>query len=291
MGWKETLDPNDINWIAHSLFATKGVLVCKLKTWWFLPEIPGPQENRIPLVSDYFHRRLFLWMPRKMCASEFKCPCCPIVHSLTSKGLYNRVRSVIDLKNRYYLANEYLECSSCKGTFLSYDYRLLQQLPDDVKARFPVVLTRKFAADQSIAALLRARTIGNSPTALCNDVHELHTEEWMRNTVAYLSDCKRHKTDRERMKQPSCTYDPPPELKNPPTPKWFLAIYVRDVWARLALGWPYISVRINPQNRLYQEGRKKTSRKSCWFRFLVYERRQWAWRSPHVNSYDVGEPS
>jgi hypothetical protein len=26
-------------------------------------------------------------------------------------------------------------------------------------------------------------------------------------------------------------------------------------------------------------------------RFLVYERRQWAWRSPHVNSYDVGELS
>ena len=143
MGWKETLDPYDINWIAHSLFATKGVLVFKLKTWWFPPEIPGPHENRIPLVSDYFQRRLFLWMPRKMWASEFKCPCCPIVYSLTSKGLYNRVRSVIDLKNRYYLATEYLECSSCKGTFLSYDYRLLQQLPDDVKARFPVVLPRR----------------------------------------------------------------------------------------------------------------------------------------------------
>ncbi|EFX73138.1 hypothetical protein DAPPUDRAFT_253580 [Daphnia pulex] len=123
MGWKETLASNDINWIAHSLFATKGVLVCKLKTWWFPPEIPGPQENKIPLVSDYFQRRLFLWMPRKMWASEFKCPYCPIVHSLTLKGLYNRVWSAIDLKNCYYLATEYLQCSSCKGTFLSYDYR------------------------------------------------------------------------------------------------------------------------------------------------------------------------
>jgi hypothetical protein len=179
----------------------------------------------------------------------------------------------IDLKNCFYLAIEYLECSSCNGTFLSYDYRLLQKLPDDVNARFPIVLTRKFAADQSIVALLRASLIGNSPTALCNDVRELHTEEWMRNTVAYLSDCKRHKTDRERKKQLSCTYDSPPELKNPPTPKWFLAIYVRD-GASTVEDWPYTSVRINPKNQLYQEGRKKTSMKSCLFRFLVYERRR-----------------
>jgi hypothetical protein len=148
-------------------------------------------------------------------------------------------------------------------TFLSYDYHWLQQLQDDVNTRFPVVLTRKFTADQSIAGLLRTRIIGNSPTALCNDVHELHTEKWMHNTVECLSDCKRHKTDRERMKQLSCTYDSPPELKNPPKPKWFLAIYVRD-GASAVEDWPYTSVRINPKNQLYQKGRKKTSRKSYW---------------------------
>lgn len=172
-------------------------------------------------------------MPRKMWAFDFMCPTCKPKTSLTLKGLYKRVRSVIDLKNKYYLAAEYLECRSCKGTFISYDSSLIDQLPVALKVRFPVVLTRKFSCDQSVVALIRARTLGNSSTAVCHDVKELHTEEWMRCTVSYLSDCNRHKKAREFMKLEAVSYEHPPELKSVPTQKWFLATYVRDVWSRL----------------------------------------------------------
>ena len=230
-GWRETLDPIDWQWVGQSLFASKGVLLSDLKTWWHPPHPPGP-SRKLPSLGSYFYKRLFLWMPRKMWLFDFKCPCC-VRHSLTSKGLYNRVRSVIDIKNRYYLAVEYLECSSCKGTFISYDHRLLEQLTEDYKARFGIVLTRKFACDKAIVSLMRARTLGNSTMALCNDIHELQSEEWMRSAIIYLSDCQRHKKERERFQLPCLVYEAPPIFKSPPTPKWFLAIYIRDVWSRL----------------------------------------------------------
>ena len=38
---------------------------------------------------------------------------------------------------------------------------MLNQLSE---ARFPVLLTHKYACDQSVVDLLRSRTLGNSPT-------------------------------------------------------------------------------------------------------------------------------
>ena len=40
-----------------------------------------------------------------------------------SKGVYNRVRLVLDLKGFYYLAAEYMDCNGCKGTYIAYDER------------------------------------------------------------------------------------------------------------------------------------------------------------------------
>ena len=83
----------------------------------------------------------------------------------------------VDLRDDYYLAGEYIVCN---GTFISWDNRMLQQLTVDVRSRFPAVLTRKYGCDVAVVGLLRARTLGNSSTALCLNVHEVHSEEWIR---------------------------------------------------------------------------------------------------------------
>ena len=70
---------------------------------------------------------------------------------------------------------------------------MLQQLTVDVRSRFPAVLTRKYGCDVAVVGLLRARTLGNSPTALCHNLHEVHSEEWMRKQLSYLGDCERHR--------------------------------------------------------------------------------------------------
>ena len=71
--------------------------------------------------------------------------------------------------------------------------RMLNQLTDSIRAQFPVILTRKYACDVSVTTLLRSRTLGNSPTALRNEILEVHSAEWLRKHLSYLSDCKRHK--------------------------------------------------------------------------------------------------
>jgi hypothetical protein len=169
-----------------------------------------------------------------MWAFDLKCPVCVKSISLNSKGVYRKVRNVIDLKGRYYLAAEYHQCPTCQGTFISYDDQILNQLPFSLRVRFPVLLTRKFASDIGVVNLMRSRTLGNSSTSLWNDVTEMHSDEWMRRAVAYLSDCERHKISRKRLGIPDVTYYATlPLFHNPPCCKWFLATYIRDVWSRL----------------------------------------------------------
>ena len=155
--------------------------------------------------------------------------------SLRSKGVYNRVRLVLDLKEYYYLAGEYMDSNECKGTFISRDNRILQQLSDGVRTRYPAILTHKFACDISIATLMRARTLGNSTSAMQNNIRELHSEAWCRRLLWYLADCDRHRLGRERLHMSACEYEEAPGFSSFPNVKWFLACYVKDVWTRLPL--------------------------------------------------------
>ena len=134
-----------------------------LANWWHPPRLVHAER---PNLATYFAWRLFLWMPRKMWLMRLTCPDCGTKEELRSKGLYKRVRSVVDVTDVSYLAAGYMGCGSCKGTFIAWDLRILNQLPEGVRARFPVVLTYKYACDRAVIAALRARTLGNSPTAL-----------------------------------------------------------------------------------------------------------------------------
>ena len=76
-----------------------------------------------------------------------------------TSSLCRLVRRIIDLRDDYYLAGEYMECNVCNGTFISWDN---QMLTVDVHSCFPAVLTRKYGCDMAVVGLLRARTLGNS---------------------------------------------------------------------------------------------------------------------------------
>jgi hypothetical protein len=146
---------------------------------------------------------------------DFKCTSFSYSQSLTSKRLYNRVRNVIDLTCHYFIGAEYLESRWCRETFISYDARLLSLLPDAYQVHFPVTLTRKYACDRSVINVMRARTLGNSPTAVCHAVHEMQAEYCMRRTISYLADCEMHKKSWKQLNFPSCQYDEPLNFKSP----------------------------------------------------------------------------
>ena len=224
-------------WIGKTLYCnSKGALTAQLKSWWYPPPTPAPNTNALPCPEDYFLRRLFLWMPKRMWGVDLKCPrCTDPQRSLMSKGLYTRVRMVLDIKDFYYLAAEYHSCKGCNGTYIAWDRRLLQQLPVDVVSRFPVVLTYKYACEVSVVSMLRARSLGNSSTALQKKIKELHSEDWMRKTISYLANCKRHKVTHAQFNMPPVHYPQEKPMKSIPSAKWFLACYVRDVHSRLDL--------------------------------------------------------
>ena len=69
-------------------------------------------------------------------------------------------------------------------------------------------------------------------------IWELHSEQWMRQTIHYLSDCKRHK---EKALQGICgalgtlpsVYEEPPQLPNMLGARWFVTCYGNETLARL----------------------------------------------------------
>jgi len=68
----------------------------------------------------------------------------------------------------------------------------MNQLVDAKRAHFPAVLTYKKACDWSVIIMLRGHTLGNSSFALCNGILEIHSEEWLKKNLIYLSNCKAH---------------------------------------------------------------------------------------------------
>ena len=212
------------------MFASKGKLVTSLKLWWSPPPVQYHQSTP-PHPDSYHLRRLLIWAPRMMWKINFHCPHCGVKESLRSKGLYNHIQLVMDVKDYYYLVAEYMDCRACSGTFISGDQRMLSQLADGVRARFPVQMTRKYACDESVIAVLRSCTLGNSPTALRNTLHELHSEEWLRRQLDYLSCCQRHRRGVMALKLKPADFQKPTPFQPFPTSKWFLAAYVRDVWS------------------------------------------------------------
>ena len=114
-----------------------------------------------PVPGAYHLKRLFLWMPRRMWKVDFHCPRCGPNPPPEVQGVYNRVCLVLDTKDFYYLAGEYIECG-CGGTFISWDRCLLAQLTDGARTLFPAVLTRKYTCDRAVVAMMRPRTLGKS---------------------------------------------------------------------------------------------------------------------------------
>ena len=120
-------------------------------------------------------------------------------------------------------------CSLCGDTFIAWDQRMLNQLSDGQRPKFPAVLRRKYTCDRS---LLRARTLGNSSTAVANNVHKLHTNEWLLRHTAY---CERHKKGLESFNLPI------PEAPLPPkflTPRWFALLCSSETsWNECMSSW------------------------------------------------------
>ena len=164
-----------------------------------------------------------------MWEAKFTCPDCS--KPLRKHGIYSNVRRVLDVSCFYYIATEHLDCI-CGKSFQSWDSRLMSQLPYGTQLKFPAVLTYKYAVDKNLLIDLRARTLGNSPTSIHTLVNLKHSESYIKRSVMYLEDVKRHRAALKMHCCPAVTYSEVLPMTPVPTPKWFLSTYARDVMFR-----------------------------------------------------------
>lgn len=225
----------DCRWVSKHVFVDQvssvGNLRQPLKIWNYPPPVPMEVKGK-PDPSDYFLRRLCLWMPRRIFKFDFKCVRPGCHKSLTSKGIYNKVRLVLDIKDYFYLATENLKCTCGLTTILAWDNRLLNQLPFAIRNQFPALLTYRYACDRSVITFLKSRTLGNSSHALHNTLLELHSEKWMADNLRYLNDCRRHQSGLKLVKKQPPKYEEAEPFKVIPTSRWLLSAFASDVWCR-----------------------------------------------------------
>ncbi len=202
------IKPADQKWIAQCLYDSTGRLKQQFSQNWFHPPSPSKPSTSPPDPSSYFRQRMFLWAPMRMWGIPLKCtPCNRKMHH---SGIYTKVREVIDVDSRYYLIGaDYPRCSKCMIPVCPWSSEMLKQLDPSHRNKFPAVLTTHLALDRKCVTLLKPRTAGNSSSYLQQALEEIHSEEWARRTIDYLTDCELHKK-RCALTQLEVVYEQPP---------------------------------------------------------------------------------
>ncbi|XP_050958694.1 uncharacterized protein LOC127160061 [Labeo rohita] len=189
---------------------------------------PSPPEP-----GWYFRQRMFLWAPMRMWGIPLKCPQCG--RKMHHSGIYPKVREVIDMDSRYYLVGgDYPRCSACKLPVCPWSQDVLSQLDVAHRTLFPAVLTTQLALDRKCVTFLRPRTSGNSSSYFQSAVEEVHSEEWARRTIQYLSDCEHH-LRKVALVQSAATpaFSAPAPFKPLPLAQWFETVHSNDILSHL----------------------------------------------------------
>ena len=203
------------------------------KLCWDPPQ-PPLITSQPPRPDIYFATRLLLWMLRKLWKVTLYCPhpeCDK--QPLTSAGIYNTVRQVVDIDSNYNLAAEYLECKNCKRKVISWSPGIVKQLDMGHQLQFPVLLTYQYACDVRVIRLLRQRGLGNSSTQLQKKLTEEHSEKYLQRSAQYLTECQYFARASRSGLTDTIHFQEPPQFMPVPKYKWLLTVYAQDIMTRI----------------------------------------------------------
>ena len=221
--FKTVIHLGDQEWVAQCIYSNKGKFKDSFTQNWFYPPEPTDPQVSSPEPLQYFRQRLFIWAPMRMFGIPLKCPKCDI--KLAHGGIYRKAREVIDMDSRYYLVGECLRCSKCRQPQCPWNSDLLNQLDPSHRAIFPAVLSEKLALDRKCLTLLKPRTFGNSSSYVKKALEEIHSEEWGRQTIKYLTACKLNR----RYTSKATSYQNPPPFRPLPQASWFATVHSYDI--------------------------------------------------------------
>ncbi len=99
---------------------------------------------------------------------------------------------------------------------------------------FQQVLTTQLALDRKCVNFLRPRTSGNSSSYLQSAVEEVHSEEWARRTIQYLSDCEFHLKKVALVQSATApAFSAPTPFRPLPLAQWFETVHSNDILCHL----------------------------------------------------------
>ncbi|CAB1440818.1 unnamed protein product [Pleuronectes platessa] len=226
------INPADQEWIAQCLYKATGCLRQEASMNWFLPPDPPKPTNLRPDPMAYFRQRMFLWAPMRMWSIPIKCVQCN--SKMHHSEIYPKAREVIDLDSRYYLiGGDYPRCSKCKIPVCPWSTDVLNQLDPAHRNKFPAVFTTQHALDRKCVTFLKPRTVGNSSSYMQQALEEVHSEEWGRRTVEYLSDCTLHSRRTALTQYEPVAYEQPPTYRTLPLAQWFERVHANEILGHL----------------------------------------------------------
>lgn len=227
------IKPADQEWIAQCLYKPTGQFRQQFSQNWFHPPTPPKVMTAPPDPLVYFRQRMFLWAPMRMWGIPLKCQQCN--KKMHHSGIYPKVREVLDIDSRYYLiGGDYPRCSKCMIPVCPWSSEVLSQLDPAHRNKFPAILTTQLALDKRCVTLLKPRTIGNSSSYVQQALEELHSEEWAKCSIEYLSDCELHKKKSVLARSPEVVYQNPPQFCPLPLAQWFETVHANEILSHLS---------------------------------------------------------
>jgi hypothetical protein len=136
---------------------------------------------------------------------------------------------VVDVDSRYYLIGmDYPRCGRCKVPYCPWNPVILSQLDPSHRNMFPAVLTKNEALDRKCITLMKPRTQGNSSSYIQQALHEVHSEEWGKRCIQYLTDCESHQKGAV-LTGNRYVYKPPHPFRPLPLAQWFELAHANEI--------------------------------------------------------------
>jgi hypothetical protein len=112
----------------------------------------------------------------------------------------------------------------------------MEQLDPKHRLQFPAVLTARDALDRRVLTLMKPRTLGNSSSYIRQAITEVHSEEWARRCISYLTDCETYTrglgAQGRLAENPS--FEDPPAFRELPLAQWFQTAHSQEIYTHAA---------------------------------------------------------
>ncbi|KAG2191844.1 hypothetical protein INT47_009991, partial [Mucor saturninus] len=159
-------------------------------TFWVHPRNPYfmlEKSNKDP--CDLYTPRVFLWFPHHL-VKNLKCPVCEVNISVKGFNKKPRARRIIDVNDCFYLMTMRYKCRNKDKThtFDGCNPALVRQLPLNLQAEFPAVLTHRSGLSKVLCKLMRPLfQHGIGPHRMAKVLRVMHTEKYDELQLQYYA--------------------------------------------------------------------------------------------------------